>query len=117
MTAGPCGTPPIPINYLPHVIKLGTLIPGQLWSFNISFTLNACLSSSAVQGATLWGAAGGVSGTDFSSPITPAPLNYVVAAFQPGVVPTDKLNGAGQIANLNLPISIDTVKTPTASFQ
>jgi hypothetical protein len=112
-TAGPCGTPQIPINYLPHVIKLGTLTSGQNWQFDISFTFNACLSSSAAQGASLWGAAA----TDFSQSISPAPLNYVVAAFQPGVNPNDQMNGAGQIAPLSLPITIDTVKTPRATFQ
>lgn len=106
---GPCGTPQIGVNYLPHVIKLGTLTSGQLWSFDVSFQFNPCLSSG--QGATLWGA----SDKNFPT-IAPAPLNFVIAAFQPGVDPTSNLNGAGKIAPLALPIPGD-VRSPSGSFQ
>lgn len=99
----------VPVNYLPHVIKLGTLSPGQLWSFDISFQFNACMTGG--QGQTLWQAAD----TDFPT-IGPVPLNYVVAAFQPGVNPQDPFNGAGQIAPLTLPIPGDT-RVPAGTFE
>lgn len=102
--------PRVAINYLPHVILLGTLTPGQLWSFDVSFQLNPCMTGG--QGATLWGTAP----SDFSPVIAPAPLNYVVAAFQPGVNPNDQMNGAGKIADLSLPLVTDTY-SPLATFQ
>ena len=100
----------VPVNYLPHVIKLGTLTPGQLWSFNVSFQLNPCMTGG--QGATLWGA--GL--PDFNPVIAPAPLNYVVAAFQPGVDPNDQMNGGGKIAPLLLPYTGDSY-SPHGTFQ
>jgi hypothetical protein len=110
-TTGPCGTAQIPVNYLPHAIKLGTLSTNQVWTFDITFEFNACLSDPAAQGATLWGAA------DSNFPtIAPAPLNFVVAAFQPGVDPTSNFNGTGKIVPLSLPISGDT-RSPAGTFQ
>lgn len=109
--SGACSTVDrLPVNYLPHVINLGTLTPGQLWSFDISFTLNPCMTGG--QGAQLWGTAPG----DFTPQIAPAPLKFVVAAFQPGVNPNDPFNGAGQIAPLSLPLGTDTY-TPKADHQ
>ena len=108
-TAGPCSTPQIPVNYLPHAIKLGTLTQGQVWTFDVSFQVNACLHSG--QGASLWGA----SDTNFPT-IAPAPLNYVVAAFQPGVDPTSNLNDGGKIVPLSLPIAGD-IRTPAGTNQ
>lgn len=98
------------IAYLPHVIKLGTLTPGQLWSFDVSFQINPCMTGG--QGGTLWGTAPG----DFYPVIAPAPLDFVVAAFQPGVDPNNQMNGAGKIAPLTLPLVTD-IYTPPASFQ
>jgi hypothetical protein len=109
---GPCGTEQIGANYLPHVIKLGTLTPGQLWSFDISFQFNACLSSPLAEGAPIWGAG---PSTNFAA-IPPAPLEYVIAAFQPGVDPLSNLNGNGKINPLALPISGDT-RTPAGTWQ
>ena len=50
-------------------------------------------------------------------PVTaPAPLNFVGAAFQPGVDPNNQMNGAGKIAPLVLPLGTD-IYTPRATFQ
>jgi hypothetical protein len=88
------------INYLPHVITLATLTPGQVWTFDITFQLNACKTDG--DGAALWSSVA----NDFSPLLTgPLPLNFVVAAFQPGVNPTDPFNGAGKISPLTLPIA------------
>ena len=105
---GPCGTQQIGANYLPHIIKLGTLTSGQVWAFDVSFEFNACLSSG--QGGVLWGAAD----KDFPT-IAPAPLNFKIAAFQPGVKPADPMNGAGVIAPLSLPIPGD-IRVPVAGI-
>jgi len=97
------------INYLPHTIFLATLSPNQVWTFNVSFHFNACLTSGA--GGTLWQAAD----TNFPT-IGPVPLDFKVAAFQQGVNPNDQMNGAGKIAPLSLPIPGDT-RSPSGSFQ
>lgn len=99
------------IAYLPHVIKLGTLAPNQLWSFDISFHFNACMTGGNGTGASLWSAAD----TNFPT-IGPVPLDYQIAAFQPGVDPNDQMNGAGKIAPLVLPIAGDT-RTPAGTNQ
>lgn len=110
--SGACSTVPrVPANYLPHVIFLGTLAPTQAWSFNISFQFNPCMTGGNGTGAPLWGA----SDNNFPT-IPPAPLNFTVAAFQPGVNPNDPFNGGGQIAPLTLPIPGD-VRTPAGTFQ
>lgn len=102
---GYCSSVPrVGINYLPHVILLATLAPGQTWTFDVSFQFNACLTSG--QGATLWGSG------SFSPPIGPVPLNFEVAAFQQGVLPGDLFNGAGRIAPLVLPIPSDIRANP-----
>ena len=99
--SGSCSSiPRNAINYLPHVIQLGTLTPTQVWSFDVSFQLNPCKTDG--QGAALWSSIA----NDFSPLLTgPLPLNFVVAAFQPGVDPTDQFNGAGKIVPLALPIA------------
>jgi hypothetical protein len=105
------------IAYLPHAIKLGTWTPGQAATFNISFHFNACMTVPNVDGVSLWGAA--ASGNDVNGyfpAISPAPLNFKIAAFQPNVLPTDQMNGAGKIAPLVLPIPGDT-RVPTANHQ
>jgi hypothetical protein len=97
--SGCYNVPRVPINYLPHVIKLGTLASGQAWSFNVSFQLNPCMTGG--QGANLWSEIA----NDFSPSLTgPLPLNYAIAAFQPGIDPTNQMNGAGRIVPLSLPI-------------
>lgn len=83
-TDGPCGLPQQPINYLPHVVNIFTLTPGQTATFDVSFGWSACLSDPAAQGAAA------------------LPLSFSIAAFQPGVDPTSALNGAGQIVPLVL---------------
>ena len=40
-TDGPCGLPQQPINYLPHVVNIFTLTPGQTATFDVSFGLVA----------------------------------------------------------------------------
>ena len=104
------------IAYLPHAIKLGTWTPGQAASFNISFHFNACMTGPNVDGVSLWGAAASGSVTSGFPAIPPAPLNFKIAAFQPNVLPTDQMNGAGRIIRLVLPIPGDT-RTPIANFQ
>ncbi|MBF6606601.1 MAG: hypothetical protein IVW53_13605 [Chloroflexi bacterium] len=90
----------VPVNFLPHVILLGTLTPNQTWTFNIAFNIIACKSDGG--GADLWSSIA----NDFSPLLTgPLPLNFKIAAFQPGVNPNDPFNGAGQIAPLSLPIT------------
>jgi hypothetical protein len=91
---GPCGTPAVPINYLPHVVSLATLVPGQVWTFDITFEWSACLSSG--QGATMFGE------SDTGTAVTAGPLTFVVAAFQPGVDPLSTFNGTGKITPLTL---------------
>lgn len=91
---GPCVTPTAPINYLPHVVPLATLAPGQIWTFDVTFEWSACLTSG--QGATMFGE------SDTAPIVTAGPLNYVVAAFQAGVDPLSPLNGSGKISDLNL---------------
>lgn len=108
--SGCYNVPRVAINYLPHVISIFTLTPGQTSTFNVSFTVNPCMTGG--QGSTLWGTAPG----DFSPPIAAAPLQYVVAAFQPGVNPNDQMNGAGKIAPLGLPLATDSY-SPPATFQ
>ncbi len=108
--SGCYNVPRIAINYLPHVISIFTLTPGQIATFNVSFTVNPCMTGG--QGSTLWGTAPG----NFSPTIAPAPLQYVVAAFQPGVNPNDQMNGAGKIAPLVLPLGTD-IYSPLATFQ
>ena len=99
------------IAYLPHVIFLATLSPNQVWTFNVSFHFNACLTGGNGTGAALWQAA------DSNFPtIGPVPLNFKVAAFQEGVNPNDQMNGAGKIAPLTLPIPGDT-RSPSGSNQ
>ena len=105
------------IAYLPHAIKLGTWAPGQAASFNISFHFHACMTGPNVDGVSLWGAAASGNDTTGRFPaITPAPLNFKIAAFQQNVLPTDQMNGAGRIIPLSLPIPGDT-RTPIANFQ
>lgn len=105
------------IAYLPHAIKLGTWTPGQAATFNISFHFNACMTGPNVDGVSLWGAAASGNDTTGHFPaITPAPLNFKIAAFQQNVLPTDQMNGAGRIIPLVLPIPGDT-RTPIANFQ
>lgn len=70
------------IEYLPHIIFLGTLGPTASLPLTLAFHFNACMT--------------GGQGNPFG------PLVYHVAAFQVGVNPTDPMNGAGQIAPLNL---------------
>ena len=90
----------VPVNYLPHKIFLGTLTPSQVWTFNVSFNIIACKSTGG--GGALWSSVA----NDFSPLLTgPLPLNFNIAAFQPGVNPEDPFNGAGQIAPLSLPIA------------
>jgi hypothetical protein len=99
------------IAYLPHVIPLATLAPGQVWTFDVSFHFNACMTGGNGTGASLWSAA------DAQFPtIGPVPLLFKVAAFQQGVNPNDQMNGSGKIAPLTLPISGDT-RTPAGTFQ
>jgi len=105
---GPCGTSRIPANYLPHVVKLGTLAPNQQWSFDIGFQFSPCLSDPLAEGAPVWGAA---PSAGFPA-IAPMPLEYVVAAFQPGVDPLSPFNGSGKITPLVLPIPGDTRTNP-----
>jgi hypothetical protein len=99
--SGACSTVPRnAIAYLPHVISLGTWTPGQTASFNVSFNFIACLTGNGP--ADLWSSVA----NDFSPALTgPLPLNFKIAAFQPGVNPTDPFNGAGRIAPLLLPIA------------
>ena len=111
-TSGCYNVPRPNIAYLPHAIKLGTWTPGQAATFNISFHFNACMTGPNVDGVSLWGAA---ASTGFPA-IPPAPLNFKIAAFQPNVLPTDQMNGAGKIAPLSLPIPGDT-RVPIANFQ
>ena len=90
----------VPTNYLPSRIFLGTLTPGQAATFDIAFNIIACKSDGG--GGALWSSVA----NDFSPLIAgPTPLNFKIAAFQPGVSPTDPFNGAGQIAPLALPIA------------
>ncbi len=63
-----------PIAYLPHVIFLATLVPDQVWTFNVSFHFNACMTSGA--GGTLWGAA---ADTNFAA----IPLQHSSSRSQP----------------------------------
>ena len=110
-TSGCYNIPRVAINFLPHVIKLGTLSPSQAWQFDISFHFHACMTLGNGTGAALWSAAD----TNFPT-IGPVPLNFVVAAFQPGVDPNDQMNGSGKIAPLTLPIAGD-IRTPAGSYQ
>jgi hypothetical protein len=81
-TAGACSTVHrVPINYLPHVIFLGTVAAGMGQSVDISFLYNACTTT---QGST-------ASGT----------LNFNIAAFQNGILPSDPFNGTSAIAPLS----------------
>ena len=100
MMTGSCSTVPrVQTNYLPSRILLGTLTSGQIWTFDISFNIIACKSDGG--GGVLWSSVA----NDFSPLLTgPVPLNFKIAAFQPGVNPTDPFNGAGAIAPLVLPI-------------
>ncbi len=105
--SGCYNVPRVAINYLPHVIFLGTLTPSQVWTFGVSFNFNACMTGGNGTGAALWSAA------DSNFPtIGPVPLNFKVAAFQPGVNPNDQMNGSGKIAPLNLPIAGDVRTIP-----
>lgn len=89
----------VPTNYLPSRILLGTLTAGQVWTFDVSFNIIACKSDGG--GGALWSSVA----NDFVPPLTgPLPLNFKIAAFQPGVNPTDPFNGGGQINPLSLPI-------------
>jgi hypothetical protein len=90
----------VPTNYLPSRILLATLTPGQVWAFDISFNIIACKSTGG--GGDLWSSVA----NDFVPLLTgPLPLNFKIAAFQPGVLPTDPFNGGGVIAPLSLPIA------------
>jgi hypothetical protein len=99
--SGSCSTVNrVPVNYLPSRILLATLTPGQVWTFDVSFNIIACKSTGG--GGDLWSSVA----NDFTPLITgPTPLNFKIAAFQPGVSPTDPFNGGGIIAPLVLPIS------------
>lgn len=81
-----CGDVVNYIRYLPHVNLLGTLTPGQNATYTFSFRYSACISNNAYQGQLA-----------FSHP-----LEFVIAAFQPGVTPSDPHNGAGKIVDLPL---------------
>jgi len=115
LSSGCYNIPRVAINYLPHVIKLGTLSPTQQWSFNIAFHFNACMTGGNGTGASLWGTPPYPQG-GFNPQIPTGPLPYVVAAFQPGVNPNDQMNGAGKIADLVLPYSGDQ-RSPAGTFQ
>ena len=81
----------VPINYLPSRILLGTLTAGQVWTFDVSFNIIACKSTGG--GGDLWSSVA----NDFTPLLTgPLPLNFKIAAFQPGVNPTDPFNGGGE---------------------
>ena len=101
MMTGSCSTVNrVPTNYLPSRILLGTLASGQIWTFNVSFNIIACKSTGG--GGDLWSSVA----NDFSPLVTgPTPLNFKIAAFQPGVNPSDPFNGLGAIAPLSLPIA------------
>lgn len=90
----------VPVNYLPHVIFLGTWTPGQTASFDVAFNIIACKTDG--NGGALWSTVA----NDFSPALTGnLPLNFKIAAFQPGVNPNDPFNGAGKIVPLTLPIA------------
>jgi hypothetical protein len=101
--------PRVPVNYLPHVIFLGTLPAGSAaWPFTISFQYIACMSDHKGQSlfnAATWDLGG-------TAPAAGTPLLFKVAAFQPGISPTNTANGTGAIPNLVLPITQD-LRTPT----
>jgi hypothetical protein len=70
------------IEYLPHVIFLGTLGPTASLPVAMAFHFHACMTAG---GGNVFG-----------------PLVYKIAAFQQGVDPNDSYNGLGRIAPLNL---------------
>lgn len=108
---GSCaGVPRVAINYLPHVISLGTLAVGEVWSFDINFQYIACMTDH--EGEAIFNSAEAGIGAG----IAPAPLKFAVAAFQQGVNPNDPFNGTGRIAPLTLPIGGDA-RSPLGTFQ
>lgn len=85
---------PAQIKYLPHVIFLGTLGPTASKDFDIKFHWHACMTGG--QGGQVWGE------SDTPPAVTPAALQFVIAAFQPGVNVADPFNGSGKILPLDL---------------
>ena len=81
-------TPRVAINYLPSRDQHLHAHPGADGTFDISFG-----------SAHAW-ARVARSAHRRSPAIAPAPLNFVIAAFQPGVIPTNPMNGGGKIAPL-----------------
>lgn len=93
----------VPINYLPHAIKIATLGASGNVSFPISFEYIACMT--AHQGESLFNALGNDIGGTGGAALAAAPsvpLMFNVVAFQAGVDPTSPFNGAAAIAPLNL---------------
>ena len=84
----------VPINYLPHAIKIVGLAGGASSSFNMTFMYNACMTDH--QGEAIFNPWTG------DNAINPGPLMFNVVAFQPGVDPTSPFNGANAITQLNL---------------
>ncbi len=92
----------VPINYLPHAIKITTLPAWGSASFPVTFEYNPCMDQH--QGESIFNAAGNdIGGTGGAAvAASPGPLFFSVAAFQDGVDPTSPFNGGAAITPLNL---------------
>jgi hypothetical protein len=104
------------IAYLPHAIKLWTLVPNQVATFNIAFHFNACMTGGNGTGAPLWASVANDIPNLHANALTPLPLQFSVAAFQQGVDPQDQMNGLGRITPFTLPWPTDT-RTPSQWYQ
>ena len=93
---GSCSTVQrVPINYLPHAIKIASLASGATITFDVSFQYNPCMTDH--QGAALFNPA-----TADSPIVASGALQFSVVGFQGGVDPTSPFNGANAITPLNL---------------
>lgn len=94
--SGSCSTVQrVPINYLPHAVKIASLASGATTTFDVTFQYNPCMTDH--QSEAIFNP-----GTADSPIVASGPLQFAIVGFQGGVDPTSPFNGVNAITPLTL---------------